>query len=36
VGDAVSLSRLEADERGVLQPLADRPWAAVLTPRRPP
>lgn len=35
VGDAVSLSRLEADERGVLKPLADRPWAAVLTFRKP-
>jgi len=33
VGDVVALSRLETDERGLLKPLPDRPWAVVLVPR---
>lgn len=30
VSDVVARSRLPVDERGLLQPLSDRPWAAVL------
>ncbi len=35
VGDVVALSPLPADAQGLLLPLPDRPWAVVLTPRRP-
>ena len=33
VGDVVAMSRLEVDANGLLRPLADRPWAAVLERR---
>jgi len=33
VGDAVALTRVEADERGLLKPRPDRPWVAVLEQR---
>jgi hypothetical protein len=35
VGDVVARSTLPLDAAGRLLPLADRPWAAVLSPRRP-
>lgn len=35
VGDVVARSPLPVDAGGLLQPLPDRPWAVVLTPRQP-